>query len=296
MEKKQAQKKKVANAEGFIAALDQSGGSTPKALNLYGIETGSWIDEAEMFNLVHQMRSRIIESPSFSGDKILGAILFEQTMERKVDDLHTADFLWEKKKIVPFLKVDKGLEESSGGMQLMKPISDLDDVLAKASSFEIFGTKMRSVIHDSDLPGIAEIVCQQFDVGRRILDSNLTPIIEPEIDIHCSDKTDAESILKACLLDELGKLDSEEVILKLTLPENKDFYRELISHPRVMRVVALSGGYPRDEANMRLRHQKAMIASFSRALTEGLSVNLSEEAFNEVLSQSIESIFRASNA
>jgi fructose-bisphosphate aldolase class I len=296
MEKKQAQKKKVTNASGFIAALDQSGGSTPKALNLYGIETGSWIDETEMFDLVHQMRSRIIKSRSFSGDKILGAILFEQTMERKVEDLHTADFLWEKKKIVPFLKVDKGLEESLGGMQFMKPILDLDDVLAKASSFGIFGTKMRSVVHTADLAGIAEIVFQQFDVGRRILDSNLIPIIEPEIDIHCSDKTEAESILRGCLLEELGQLDSEEVILKLTLPEDKDFYRELISHPRVMRVVALSGGYPRDEANRRLLNQKAMIASFSRALTEGLSVNLSEESFNDVLAQSIESIFRASVA
>ncbi len=296
MEKKQAQKKKITNANGFIAALDQSGGSTPKALNLYGIETSSWIDETEMFNLVHQMRSRIIKSVSFSGDKILGAILFEQTMERKVEDLHTADFLWEKKKIVPFLKVDKGLEEISGGMQFMKPIKDLEDLLAKASSFGIFGTKMRSVVHTADFAGIAEIVFQQFDVGRRILDSNLIPIIEPEIDIHCSEKTEAESILKGCLLEELGQLDSQEVILKLTLPEDKDFYRELISHPRVMRVVALSGGYPRDEANRRLFNQKAMIASFSRALTEGLSVNLSEESFNDVLSQSIESIFRASVA
>ena len=294
MEKKQVQKKKLREGNGFIAALDQSGGSTPKALNLYGIEAGSWRDETEMFDLVHQMRCRIIQSPSFGGDKILGAILFEQTMEREVEDLHTADFLWEKKEIVPFLKVDKGLEENLGGMQFMKPISDLDSVLSKASSFGIFGTKMRSVIHASDSAGIAEIVAQQFDVGRRILSMNLTPIIEPEIDIHCSDKLNAESILKACLLDELNKLDSQEIILKLTLPEDKDFYNELISHPRVMRVVALSGGYPRDEANRRLSNQKAMIASFSRALTEGLLVNLSEESFEDVLSQSIESIFRAS--
>ena len=294
MEKKQAQKKKITEGNGFIAALDQSGGSTPKALNLYGIEADSWSDETEMFDLVHQMRCRIIQSPSFSGNKILGAILFEQTMERKVDDLHTADFLWERKEIVPFLKVDKGLEENLGGMQFMKPISNLDDVLSSASSFGIFGTKMRSVIHASDSAGIAEIVAQQFDVGRRILSMHLTPIIEPEIDIHCSDKPNAESILKACLLDELNNLDSQEIILKLTLPDDKDFYGELISHPRVMRVVALSGGYPRDEANRRLSNQKSMIASFSRALTEGLSVNLNEESFNNVLSQSIESIFRAS--
>ena len=294
MEKKQVQKKKLREGNGFIAALDQSGGSTPIALNLYGIEAGSWSDETEMFDLVHQMRCRIIQSPSFGGDKILGAILFEQTMEKEVEGLHTADFLWEKKEIVPFLKVDKGLEENLGGMQFMKPISDLDGVLSKASSFGIFGTKMRSVIHASDSAGIAEIVAQQFDVGRRILSMNLTPIIEPEIDIHCSDKLNAESILKACLLDELNKLDSQEIILKLTLPEDKDFYNELISHPRVMRVVALSGGYPRDEANRRLSNQKAMIASFSRALTEGLLVNLSEESFENVLSQSIESIFRAS--
>ena len=215
-------------------------------------------------------------------------------MERKVDDLHTADFLWEEKEIVPFLKVDRGLEENLGGMQFMKPIPDLDDVLSRANSFGIFGTKMRSVIHSSDSAGIAEIVAQQFDVGRRILSAHLTPIIEPEIDIHCSDKQKAESILKASLLDELNKLDSQEIILKLTLPDDNNFYRELISHPRVMRVVALSGGYPRDEANRRLLNQKAMIASFSRALTEGLSVNQGEESFNNSLSRSIESIFQAS--
>ena len=282
------------NRKGFIAALDQSGGSTPKALALYGISEDSYNGEEEMFTLVHEMRSRIVTSPAFSSEHILGAILFEQTMDRKIDDLYTADYLW-KKRIVPFLKVDKGLDAEADGVQLMKPNPDLDTLLAHANERHIFGTKMRSVIKSANREGIKKVVAQQFEVGKQIIAAGLIPIIEPEVDIHSADKAESETILKEELLLALdGLLADQFVMLKLSIPTVDDFYKELIAHPQVVRVVALSGGYSREEANEKLTHNPGLIASFSRALSEGLSAGLSDDEFRNTLAESIQSIYDAS--
>jgi fructose-bisphosphate aldolase class I len=286
---------KVTNAEGFIAALDQSGGSTPKALRLYGIEEDAYSNDEEMFSLVHQMRTRIVTSPSFGGDRILGAILFENTLDREIEGLSSARYLWEQKQVVPFLKVDKGLAEEANDVQLMKPIHDLGPLLEKAKSQGVFGTKMRSVIKAANEEGISSVVDQQFEIGKQIVSAGLVPIIEPEIDIHSPTKAEAETILKAEILKQLDMLDADQkVMLKLTLPEQANFYKECIEHPNVVRVVALSGGYSRDDANRRLSENTGMIASFSRALTEGLSARQSDDEFNAMLDASIESIFQAS--
>ncbi|MEM9758497.1 MAG: fructose bisphosphate aldolase [Pseudomonadota bacterium] len=291
------QREKVGSAGGFIAALDQSGGSTPKALGLYGIEADAWNSEEEMFDLIHAMRTRIMTSPAFHGDRILGAILFEMTMDREVDGQSTAGYLWKEKGVVPFLKVDKGLAEEADGVQLMKPMPGLDDLLARARDAGIFGTKMRSVIKQANADGIAAIVAQQFEVGRQIVAAGLVPIIEPEVDIHCPDKAAAEDLLLARLLAELDALgDDATVMLKLTLPESDGFYTPCVEHERVLRVVALSGGYTRDEANARLARNPGVVASFSRALTEGLSVKQSEDDYNAALDNSIGSIHAASIA
>lgn len=283
------------NRKGFIAALDQSGGSTPKALALYGISEDSYNGEEEMFTLVHEMRSRIVTSPAFSSEHILGAILFEQTMDRKIDDLYTADYLWEKKRIVPFLKVDKGLDAEADGVQLMKPNPDLDTLLAHANERHIFGTKMRSVIKSANREGIQKVVAQQFEVGKQIIAAGLIPIIEPEVDIHSADKAESETILKEELVLALdGLLADQFVMLKLSIPSVDDFYKELIAHPQVVRVVALSGGYSREEANEKLTHNPGLIASFSRALSEGLSAGLSDDEFRTTLADSIQSIYDAS--
>ena len=280
---------------GFVAALDQSGGSTPKALAAYGIKSDAWSNEEEMFAIVHQMRARIITSPSFNGDRILGAILFEGTMDREVQGLPTADYLWNKKRIVPFLKVDKGLAPEKNGVQLMKPIPQLDALLGKAKAKRIFGTKMRSVINKADTAGVKEIVNQQFELAGQILAAGLVPIVEPEVDIHCPQKAKAEELLKAALLENLAKLSSgRSVFLKLTLPEKDDFYLDCVKHPNVVRVLALSGGYPREEGNDRLRRNRGVVASFSRALVEGLSAQQSEPEFDKLLDASIGSIFAAS--
>ena len=285
----------VKNHKGFIAALDQSGGSTPKALALYGIPEDSYTGEEEMFTLVHEMRSRIITSPAFSSDHILGAILFEQTMDRKVEGLYTADYLWEKKGIVPFLKVDKGLDTEADGVQLMKPNPDLAALLARANERHIFGTKMRSVIKSANPEGIKKVVAQQFEVGKQILAAGLIPIIEPEVDIHSTDKAESEAILKEELLSALDGLSADQfVMLKLSIPSVDDFYKELIAHPQVLRVVALSGGYSRKEANEKLTHNPGLIASFSRALSEGMTVDLTDDEFRTSLAESIQSIYDAS--
>ncbi|MDH5618654.1 MAG: fructose bisphosphate aldolase [Gammaproteobacteria bacterium] len=289
------QLQKIKNAPGFIAALDQSGGSTPKALGLYGVTPDAWSNDEEMFDVVHAMRTRIMTSPSFGGDRILGAILFENTMDREVEGQSTAAYLWKVKNVVPFLKVDKGLDDVVDGAQLMKPMPDLDALLEKARAAGIFGTKMRSVIKEANAAGIKAVVAQQFDVGRRIVAAGLVPIIEPEVDIHCPDKAAAEDILHAEIrahLDGLG--DDEIVMLKLTLPEKDNLYADFVAHPNVARVVALSGGYSRDEANARLARQNGMVASFSRALSEGLSAQQSEEEFDATLDASIASIAAAS--
>jgi fructose-bisphosphate aldolase, class I len=289
------QLRKMRSEKGFIAALDQSGGSTPKALKLYGIDEGAWSNDTEMFDLVHQMRARIITSPAFNGDRILAAILFERTMDSEIEGRPTADYLWEVKNVVPILKVDKGLADEQNGVQLMKPIDGLASLLAKAKGKNIFGTKMRSVIKQADSKGVQAIVRQQFEIGRDILQTGLVPIIEPEVDIKCPNKAESEALLKAAILEELGRLAPDQpVMLKLTLPEEDNFYRELIEHPSVVRVVALSGGYSRDEANRRLVKQNGMVASFSRALAEGLTAQQSDEEFNKALDESIESIYRAS--
>jgi fructose-bisphosphate aldolase class I len=281
---------------GFIAALDQSGGSTPNALRLYGIEDGAWSNEGEMFALVHQMRTRIMTSPSFTGARILAAILFENTMDRDIEGRPTADYLWNVKRVVPFLKVDQGLAAEKDGVQLMKPMPALAALLDKAKAKGIFGTKMRSVIKQANAAGITDIVRQQFDVAGQILAAGLVPIIEPEVDIHCRDKAKAEELLKASILKELNELPADQwVMLKLTLPEQDDFYAECLRHPKVLRVVALSGGYTREEANARLCRNHGLVASFSRALVEGLSAQQSEAEFNAVLEGSIQSIFAASN-
>ncbi|WP_319467196.1 fructose bisphosphate aldolase [uncultured Trichococcus sp.] len=283
------------NRKGFIAALDQSGGSTPKALALYGIPEDSYTGEEEMFTLVHEMRSRIITSPAFSSEHILGAILFEQTMDRKVDGLYTADYLWEKKGIVPFLKVDKGLDTEADGVQLMKPNPDLAALLARANERHIFGTKMRSVIKSANREGIKKVVAQQFEVGKQILAAGLIPIIEPEVDIHSTDKAESEAILKEELVSALDALNPDQfVMLKLSIPSVDDFYKELIAHPQVLRVVALSGGYSRKEANEKLTHNPGLIASFSRALSEGLSADMTDDEFRTSLAESIQSIYDAS--
>lgn len=289
------QKNKFRSQNGFIAALDQSGGSTPKALRLYGIAEDSWSGEAQMYDLVHAMRTRIITSPAFDGRRILAAILFENTMDRDIEGRPTADYLWNVKNVVPILKVDKGLAAEANGVQLMKPMPDLDALLARARAKGIFGTKMRSVIKQADPAGIEAIVDQQFEVGRQIIAAGLVPIIEPEVDIHCPDKARAEALLKAAILARLDRLpEGQLVMLKLTLPEEDNLYADCIRHPRVLKVVALSGGYSRDEANARLARQHGMVASFSRALTEGLGAGQSDAEFNAALDAAIESIFRAS--
>ena len=288
---------KVANDEGFIAALDQSGGSTPKALKLYGIEEDAYSGDEAMYDLIHEMRSRIITSASFSGDRVLGAILFEMTMDREVEGKGTAEYLWTEKKVVPFLKVDKGLEDEVDGTQLMKPMPELDALCQRAVAKGVFGTKMRSVIKVANPAGVAANVAQQFEFGRQILGNGLVPIIEPEVDINSPSKAEAEALLKAAILDELdGIPDGQQIMLKLTLPETDGFYSELVAHPKVLRVVALSGGYSREEANARLARNEGMIASFSRALTEGLSAQQSDDEFDAALDGSVGSIFEASRA
>lgn len=291
----QQQLDKVRNQDGFIAALDQSGGSTPKALRLYGIPEDEYSGEAEMYDKVHEMRTRIITSPSFGGDRILGAILFEVTMDRTIKGKPTAQYLWEDKQVVPFLKVDKGLAGEENGVQVMKPMPDLDALLDRGIENGIFGTKMRSVIKLADDAGIAAVVDQQFEIGRQILGKGLVPIIEPEVDINSAEKAQAETILKARLIEHLDALEpGQQVMLKLTLPEQDDFYKECIEHSNIVRVVALSGGYSREEANDRLARNHGMVASFSRALSEGLSAQQSDEEFNQMLDASIQSIFDAS--
>jgi fructose-bisphosphate aldolase class I len=285
------QLKKIRTAPGFIAALDQSGGSTPKALGLYGVTPDAWSNDEEMFTVVHNMRTRIMTSPSFGGDRILGAILFENTMDRQVEGQSTASYLWEVKNVVPFLKVDKGLADVVDGAQLMNPMPDLDKLLEKAKAAGIFGTKMRSVIKEANESGVNAVVKQQFEIGRQIL----VPIIEPEVDIHCPDKAAAEDMLLAAIMKELNSLNEDEVVmLKLTLPEKDGLYAECVAHPNVARVVALSGGYSRDEANDRLSRQIGMVASFSRALSEGLSAQQSADEFDATLDASIASIAAAS--
>jgi fructose-bisphosphate aldolase class I len=288
------QRERVRTGEGFIAALDQSGGSTPKALALYGIDESAYSSEEEMFDLIHEMRSRIITSPSFNGDRVLGAILFEMTMDRTVEGKDTAAFLWEDKGVVPFLKVDKGLADEVDGAQLMKPIPGLDDLLARAVAKGVFGTKMRSVIARADRAGVDAVVAQQFELGRQILDAGLVPIIEPEVLIASATKAEAEELLKAGILTHLDQLGDEQVMLKLSLPTVDDFYRDLVGHPNVLRVVALSGGYPRDEANELLARNHGVIASFSRALTENLSAKQTDEEFDAALAETIGGIYAAS--
>ena len=278
---------------GFIAALDQSGGSTPKALGLYGVEESAWSSEAEMFDLVHAMRTRIMTSPAFNSTRILGAILFENTMDREVEGQGTAAYLWKRKQIVPFLKVDKGLADEQDGAQVMKPMPELDALLERAKAKGIFGTKMRSVIKRFNADGIEAVVSQQFEIAKRILAAGLTPIVEPEMDIHCEDKPGAEVLLKACIVSELDALTGGKVILKLTLPDFENLYEECVLHPNVLRVAALSGGYSRAESNARLSRQNGMTASFSRALTEGLTAQHSDAEFNDALDASIASIFEA---
>jgi fructose-bisphosphate aldolase class I len=291
------QRRKMQTQDGFIAALDQSGGSTPKALQQYGLAASAWSNEEEMYALVHQMRTRIITTPAFNGDRILAAILFENTVDRDIQGLPTADYLWNVKRVVPILKVDKGLADEQDGVQLMKAMPALDALLAKARSKRIFGTKMRSVIKQAHAEGIAGIVKQQFEVGRQIIAAGLVPIIEPEVDIKCPDKASAEKLLEASLVAALNGLAPEQtVMLKLTLPEQDNLYAACIAHPRVLRVVALSGGYSREEANRRLARQRGMIASFSRALVEGITAQLSDAGFDETMDTSIQGIFEASRS
>jgi len=289
------QLQKIQTQDGFIAALDQSGGSTPKALRLYGIAENQYSGDDEMFAVVHQMRTRIVTSDSFGGDRILGAILFENTMDREIDGMPSARYLWEKKHVVPFLKVDKGLAEEKDGAQVMKPIPNLDSLLDRAVANSVFGTKMRSVIKRANPAGVKAVVDQQFEIGKQILAKGLVPIIEPEVDIHSPDKAEAEKLLKASLLEHLGALGAgQRVMLKLTLPEQDDFYRECIQHPNVLKVVALSGGYTREESNARLARNHGMSASFSRALTEGLTAQQTDAEFDAMLDEAIGSIFAAS--
>lgn len=293
MNKEQLQR--IQSGKGFIAALDQSGGSTPKALRNYGISEDRYSTDEEMFNLVHEMRTRIMKSPAFDSKYILGAILFENTMERKIDDRYTADYLWEKKGIVPFLKVDKGLDELKDGVQLMKPIPHLEDLLKRAKEHRIFGTKMRSVIKEANPVGIKKIVEQQFEIAKQIMAAGLVPIIEPEIDIYSPDKAKSEKIMKEEFFHHLAELDQDaKVMFKLSLPSEDNFFKDLLEDPRVVRIVALSGGYSRDEANEILARNKGIIASFSRALTEGLNVHQTDKEFNETLEKAVLAIYEAS--
>jgi fructose-bisphosphate aldolase class I len=293
----QEQLEKVRAGKGFIAALDQSGGSTPKALKLYGVDESAYDGEEEMFDRIHEMRSRIVTSPSFSGDRVLGAILFEQTMDRQIGGRDTPEYLWDVKGVVPFLKVDKGLADEANGAQVMKPMPALDELLERAVAKGVFGTKMRSVIKLADPAGVDAVVDQQFEVARQILGHGLMPIIEPEIDIRSPQKAEAEALLKAALLRDLDTIpEGQQVMFKLTLPETDGFYAELTAHPKVAKVVALSGGYSREEANDRLARNKGVIASFSRALTEGLTAQQSDEEFDAALDASIKSIYEASIA
>ena len=289
------QAEKIRAGRGFVAALDQSGGSTPKALELYGVGEDQYSGDEQMFDLVHAMRSRIITSPAFSGERVVGAILFEMTMDRMVEGIPTAQYLWEKKNVVPFLKVDKGLDVEFNGVQLMKPMPGLDDLLNRAKAAGVFGTKMRSVIKLANPQGVKAVVDQQFEVGKQIIGHGLTPIIEPEVDIHSPEKAQAEELLKSEILTHLGDLaDDQIVMLKLTLPETAGFYQELVDHPKVLKVVALSGGYSRDDANAKLAENHSIIASFSRALSEGLSAQQTDEQFNATLDATIDSIYQAS--
>jgi fructose-bisphosphate aldolase class I len=293
---KEQQQRKIKTQPGFIAALDQSGGSTPKALRAYGIKEGSWSNDEEMFTLVHQMRARIMTSSNFNGDRILGAILFEGTMDRDIEGQASADYLWNVKRVVPFLKVDKGLSDEKDGVQLMKPMPELTGLLKKAVAKRIFGTKERSFIKQANPAGIKAIVDQQFQVAAQILAAGLVPIIEPEVDIHCPEKAKAEALLKAALLEGLNQLSPDQlVMLKITLPEEDDFYADCISHPNVLKVVALSGGYSLKEGNERLRRNHGVVASFSRALLDGLTLQQSDEEYNAVLDATIQSIYEASN-
>ncbi len=298
----QQQYDKVKSGRGFLAALDQSGGSTPKALALYGIDADQFTDEAgnpndaEMFDLIHQMRARIMTSPVFNGDRILGSILFEMTMDREIDGRGTADYLWNVKNIVPFLKVDKGLEPEVNGSQVMRPIPELDSLLDRARNKGVFGTKMRSVIKDADWAGIRSVIDQQFEIAKQIIAKDLVPIIEPEVDIHSPNKAEAERFLRDAMREHLDSLEPDQIVmLKLTPPEIDDFYAAMVVHPNVLRVVALSGGYDQNEADERLARQHGVIASFSRALTVGLSVDQSDHEFNETLNNSIDAIYRASS-
>ena len=291
----QQQFEKIRIDEGFIAALDQSGGSTPKALDRYGIPADVYSGNDEMFNLMHEMRTRIILSHCFNGDRILGAILFEDTMDRDIDGQPSAQYLWTVKHIVPFLKVDKGLADEADGVQLMNPIPDLDSLLARAAENSVFGTKMRSLITHADEKGVKAVTVQQFEIAHQIMAAGLVPIVELEIDIHCTTKVEAEAMLNSAILEQLDQLHRDEIVmLKLTLPEIDDFYANLMNHPNVLRLVALSGGYTRQEANARLARNHGVVASFSRALTEGLSVDQSDEQFDAVLDESIGTIFAAS--
>ena len=289
------QLQKMKTQPGFIAALDQSGGSTPNALRAYGIKEDAWSNEDEMFGVVHQMRTRIMTSPAFNAERILGAILFENTTDRDIEGQPTADYLWNVKRVVPFLKVDKGLAAEKGGVQLMKPMPELSALLDKARAKRIFGTKMRSFIKQADAAGIKDIVAQQFEIARQIIAADLVPIVEPEVDIHCPEKAKAEELLKAAVLEELAGLPAGQlVMLKLTLPEKDDLYADFVRHPKVVRVVALSGGYTQKEGNERLRRNHGVVASFSRALVEGLSAQQSDAEYNARLDASIQHIFEAS--
>lgn len=291
----QAMADKIRAGQGFIAALDQSGGSTPKALKLYGVEEDAYSGDAEMFDLIHAMRARIIKSPAFAGSKVIGAILFEATMDRDIDGTPTAQYLWEERGVVPFLKIDKGLEDTANDVQLMKPMPDLPSLLPRARKLSVFGTKERSVIHGANRDGIAAIVAQQIEIGKQVLSFGLVPILEPEITISIPDKAEAEAMLMEELLRALDGLEGD-VMLKLTLPETAGRYQALVDHPRVMKVVALSGGYSRDEANTRLSQNRGIVASFSRALTEGLSANQPDADFDAALAATIDSIYQASVA
>jgi fructose-bisphosphate aldolase class I len=296
MDNFKAQLQKMKHEPGFIAALDQSGGSTPNALGAYGIKENAWANDEQMFALVHQMRTRIITSPSFTGERILAAILFENTMDRSIEGQPTADYLWNVKRIVPLLKVDKGLVEEKRGVQLMKPMPELGALLERAKAKRMFGTKMRSVVKQADAAGIEDVVTQQFELARQIIAAGFVPIVEPEVDIHCPEKASAEELLKAAIHEKLDGLAAGQlVMLKLTLPEQDDLYTDFVRHPKVVRVVALSGGYSREEGNRRLRRNHGVVASFSRALVEGLSAQQSEAEYNALLDASIQSIFEASN-
>lgn len=291
---KQDARAKISDGRGFIAALDQSGGSTPKALRLYGVKESEYSGDDEMFDAIHAMRSRIVTSPAFGGDRIVGAILFEQTMDRQIDGRASGDYLWNVKNVVPFLKVDKGLADEADGAQVMKPIPGLDELLNRAVDKGMFGTKMRSVVKIANPSGVNAVVAQQFDIGKQILGAGLVPIIEPEIDIHSPSKAEAEALLRDAIMEQSAGLGDEQVMLKLTLPEEANFYAPLVSHPNILKVVALSGGYSRDDANARLAQNNGMIASFSRALTQGLSAQQTDEEFNAALDVSIQSIYDAS--